>query len=189
MASIRATEIKKGMALVIDDGLWVVTKRDHVTPGKGQALHHVYLKNMKTGQQKNLRLGSGETVEVAYLDRKNCQYLYKDSSGYVFMDEESYEQFPLSADVVGDLMCFIRENETVTVTFSDHVPITVDLPAAVILEVTEAEEAIKGNTATNVTKNATVETGMQVKVPMHIKTGDKIKINTDDKSFLGRVND
>ena len=189
MASVRATEIKKGMALIVDGDIWLVTKRDHVTPGKGQALHHVYLKNMKTGRQKDLRLGSGESVEVAYLDRKSCQYLYKDATGFVFMDEESYEQFPLFDDVVGDQMRFIKENESVNVTFTEGTPLTIDLPASVVLEVTEAEEAIKGNTATNVTKNATLETGLIAKVPMHIKQGDRIKISTDDESFLGRVND
>lgn len=177
------------MALVIDGDLWVVTKRDHVTPGKGQALHHVHCKNMATGTQKHLRLGSGENVELAYLDRKSCQYVYKDSTGFVFMDDETYEQFPLPEEVVGDSMEFVSENDSVTVTFSDGRPVTVDLPTSVILEVTEAEEAIKGNTATNVTKNATVTTGMIVKVPMHIKVGDRIKISTEDKSFLGRVND
>ncbi len=188
MTSARATEIKKGMALVIDDALWIVTKRDHVTPGKGQAIHHVHLKNMRTGQQKNLRLSSGDTVEIANLDRSACQYLYKDPTGFVFMDDTTYEQFPLSEDVVGELMCFIKENDTVNVTFADETPITVDLPAAVVLEVTEAEDAVKGNTATNITKNATVETGMVVRVPMHVKVGDKLRISTDDKSFLGRVN-
>lgn len=187
MASVRATEIKKGMALWIDGDIWFVTKRDHVTPGKGQALHHVYLKNLKTGTQKNLRLGSSESVEVAYLDRKQCQYLYKDSTGYVFMDEETYDQFPLPEDVVGDLMCFIKENESVSVTFTEGTPVSLDLPAAVVLEVVDAEEAVKGDTATNVTKNATTETGLVVKVPAHIKAGNQIKISTEDKSFLGRV--
>jgi len=189
MASTRAPEIKKGMAVVIDGEIWFVMKRDHVTPGKGQALHHVNLKNLKSGNQKNLRLGSNDTVEVAYLDRKQCQYLYKDTQGFVFMDEESYDQFFLTDDVVGELMDFIKENESVQVTFHDGAPLTVDLPTSVVLELTDAEEAIRGDTATNVTKNATTETGMQVKVPAHIKAGDKVKISTEDRSFLGRVND
>lgn len=189
MASVCATEIKKGMALVIDGDIWVVTKRDHVTPGKGQALHHVNLKNMRTGTQKNLRLSTSESVEQAYLDRKSCQYLYKDTTGYVFMDDETFEQFPLAEDVCGEAMGFVAENDSVTVTFTDGSPLTIDLPASVVLEVSEAEEAVKGNTATNVTKNATVTTGMTVKVPMHIKAGDRIKVSTEDKSFLGRVND
>jgi len=189
MAKVRATEIKKGMTLIIEDELFLVVKRDHVTPGKGQAVNHIYLRNVRSGTQKNMRLSSSDTLELAYLDTKQCQYLYKDATGHIFMDEQTYEQFPLSADVVGDIMGYICENQSVNVTFHEGSPVAVDLPASVVLEVTEAEEAIKGNTATNVTKNAKVETGLEVKVPMHIKPGDKIKISTDDGSFLGRVNE
>ena len=189
MAKARATEIKKGMTLIIDGELFLVVKRDHVTPGKGQAVNHIYLRNVRSGTQKNMRLSSSATLELAYLDNKPCQYLYKDSAGHVFMDEETYEQFPLSADVVGDLMGYIAENQTVNVTFHEGSPVSVELGSSVTLEVTEAEEAIKGNTATNVTKSAKTETGIEVKVPMHIKVGDKIKVSTEDGSFLGRVND
>jgi elongation factor P len=188
MASVRATEIKKGMALVFDGQIFIVTKHDHHTPGNLRAIHHVYMRHMKTGVQKYQRFGSGDSVEVAYLDLKAAQYLYKDSTGYVFMDEESYDQFPLPEDVVGELMSFIKPNQTVNVTFHEGTPVTVDLGPAVVLEVTETEDAIRGNTATNVTKNATLETGLVVRVPQHIKVGDKVKINTDDQSFLGRVN-
>ncbi|MEZ5987876.1 MAG: elongation factor P [Planctomycetota bacterium] len=187
MSNVRATEIKKNMTLVIDGELFQVLDREHVTPGKGQAVNHVKLRNLKTGSQKQLRLSSSQTVELAYLDHKNCQYLYRDSTGFVFMDEASYDQFPLPDEVIGDRMGYIKENESVIVTFYEGAPLSVELPAAVELEVTEAEEAIKGNTATNVTKNAVLETGLAVKVPMHIKVGEKIRISTDDGSFLGRA--
>lgn len=187
MSSIRATEIKKGQTLVIDGDLYQVIEKDHVTPGKGQAVNHVKLKSLKTGTQKQLRLSSSQTVELAYLEFKKSQYLYRDSTGYMFMDEVTYDQFPLSEDVVGDLMGFIKENESVSVTFFEEQPVSVDLPSAVVLEVSEADEAVKGNTATNVTKVAKLETGLEVKVPMHIKVGEKIKISTEDKSFLGRA--
>jgi len=189
MTSIRVTEIKKGMAVVIDGELFVVTKHEHVTPGNWRAIHHVHMKGVKSGQQKYQRMGSSDTLEVAYLDAKRCQYLYKDATGYVFMDEQTYDQFHMPEDVVGDLMSFIKENDSVTVTFHEELPISFDLGSAVVLEVVEAEDAVKGNTATNVTKNATTETGMVVKVPLHIKVGDKIKVSTEDKSFLGRVNE
>lgn len=187
MSSIRATEIKKGMTLVIDGDLFQVVEKDHVTPGKGQAVNHVKLKSLNTGSQKQLRLSSSQTVELAYLEFKKSQYLYKDSTGYMFMDENTYDQFPLSDEVVGDLMGFIKENESVSVTFFEERPVSVDLPTAVVLAVKETEEAVKGNTATNVTKSATLETGLEVKVPMHIKVGEQIKISTEDKSFLGRA--
>ena len=189
MAKMRAPEIKTGMALEINGDLFLVVGRDHVTPGKGQALYHFLLRSLKTGSQKPMRMGSNDSAEVAYLERKKCQYLYRDAHGYVFMDEQSYEQFPLNENLVGEQMGFIAENSTADVTFHNETPVSVDLPASVILEVIEAEEAIRGNTATNVTKNAKVETGLEVKVPMHIKVGDKIKVSTADKSFQGRVND
>ena len=188
MANIRATEIKKGQTLVIDGELFTVVDTEHVKPGKGPAVNHVKLKSIKTGNQKALRLGSGQSVELAYLDRKSCQYLYRDSQAYVFMDEENYEQFLLPEEVVKDLMCYIKESDTVNVTFFEERAMSVELPAAVTMEVTEAEEAIKGNTATNVLKNATLETGLVVKVPLHIKVGEKIRISTTDSSFLGKAN-
>ncbi|HHI78378.1 MAG TPA: elongation factor P [Planctomycetes bacterium] len=189
MAKMRAPEIKTGMALEIDGDLFLVVEREHVTPGKGQALYHFLLRSLKTGSQKPLRMGSNDTAEVAYLERKKCQYLYRDAHGYVFMDEQSYEQFPLHENLVGEQMGFIAENSSADVTFHNETPVSVDLPASVTLEVIEAEEAVRGNTATNVTKNAKVETGLEVKVPMHIRVGDKIKISTVDKSFQGRVKD
>ncbi len=189
MAKQRATEIKPGMALHLDGDLFLVLKHDHVTPGKGQAVHHFLLRNLRTGTQKPLRMGTGETAEVAYLERKRCQYLYKDASGFVFMDEETYDQFHLPGEMVGEMMGYVAENASVDVTTHEGVPVAVDLPASVVLEVVEAEEAVKGNTATNVTKNARLETGLEVKVPMHIKVGERIKVSTTDGSFLGRSND
>jgi elongation factor P len=189
MASARAPEIKKGMTLILDGELFEVSKRDHVTPGKGQAVHHVECRNLKTGNQRKLRLASGDTVELAYLDKKSCTYLYQDNTGYVFMDEEDYEQYILPANVIEESMHYIKDNSPIVVTFFDGAAVSVELPTAVTLEVIEAEEAAKGNTATNVTKGVKVETGLEVRTPAHIKVGDKIKISTEDSSFLGRVND
>lgn len=189
MVKLRATEIKPGMALLVDGDLFLVLKHDHVTPGKGQAVHHFQLRNLRTGTQKIVRMGTGETAEIAYLERRRCQYLYKDSTGYVFMDEETYDQFPLSEELVGPLMGFVAENASVDVTMHEGRPVSVDLPASVVLEVVEAEEAVKGNTATNVTKLAKLETGLEVRVPLHIKPGERIKVSTSDGSFLGRAGD
>ncbi|MFQ5506090.1 MAG: elongation factor P, partial [Planctomycetota bacterium] len=126
MTKIRATEIKKGMALILENELFIVVKRDHVTPGKGPAVNHIYLRNARTGAQKNLRLSSSDTVESAYLETKTCQYLYKDSSGYTFMDEATYDQFVLPAEVVGDLMPFIAENQPVNLTLHEGTAFNVD---------------------------------------------------------------
>jgi elongation factor P len=189
MATARAPEIKKGMTVIQDGELFEVSKRDHVTPGKGQAVHHVELRNLKTGNQRRLRLASGDSVELAYLDKKSCTYLYQDNTGYVFMDEADYEQYTLPANVIEDSMHYIKDNSPIVVTFYEGAAVSVELPTAVVLEVIEAEEAAKGNTATNVTKGVKVETGLEVRTPAHIKVGDKIKISTEDSSFLGRVNE
>ncbi len=188
--STRATELRKGMVIEKDGELLLVTDFHHHTPGNLRAIINIKTKNLTTGQTNAMRLASGDTLEVAYLDRKNCEYLYREGDGsYVFMDTESYEQFPLSQEFVGDMMGYVRENSAVEVTFHNNVPIGVELPTTVNLTVTEAEPAVKGNTATNVKKDAVVETGMAVKVPLHVSAGDVIKIRTADGEFQGRVNE
>ncbi|MCH2102798.1 MAG: elongation factor P [Planctomycetes bacterium] len=186
---VRATELRKGTVLKKDNDLLLITDYTHLTPGKGQAIIHIKTKSLLTGTTGAIRSGSGESFETAYLDRRKCQYLYREGeSGFVFMDEETYDQFNLSPDLVGEHMGYVKESTSIDVTFHEGTAIGVDLPASVELEVTEAEAAVKGNTATNVKKNAVVETGMQVRVPMHISAGDVIKISTDSGDFQGRVN-
>lgn len=186
----RATEIRKGQVLEHEGQLLLITDYEHKTPGNLRAIINIKTRNIETGQAGSMRLGSGDQMNVAYLDRKKAQYLYKEGNGdFIFMDEETYDQFPLGPDLVGEKMGYVKENETVEVTYHNERPLGVALPAAVVLEVTEAEEAVKGNTATNVKKNATVETGLEVKVPFHIKAGEKIKINTETGEFLSRAND
>lgn len=187
--TVRATELRKGTVIVSEHGdLMLITDYHHHTPGNLRAVIHVKLKNLGTGATKEMRLGSGDAFEVAYLDKKRSEYLYKDSSGYVFMDQESFEQFPISEDLVADKMGFVRANTPVVVTFHGHIAIGVELPSSVTLKVIETEHAVRGNTATNVKKDAVVETGMKVKVPPHIAVGDEIKIGTEDGEFQGRQN-
>jgi elongation factor P len=146
-------------------------------------------RNLITGTTGAIRASSGENFEVAYLDRRQCQYLYRDgNAGYVFMDEQTYDQFNLTADLVGDVMGFVKESSSIEVTFHEESPIGVALPPSVELEVTEAEIAVKGNTATNVKKDATVETGLKIRVPIHITAGDVVKLSTETGDFQGRVN-
>ena len=185
---VRATELRKGTVIQENGQLWLIVEYMHHTPGNLRAVIHCKMKNLQTGQTRELRLGSGDVYEVAYLDKKKCEYLYKDSTGFVFMDQESFDQFPLPAELVEDKMGFVRENTVVDVTFHDALAIGVDLPPSVTLKVIEAESAVKGNTATNVKKEAVVETGMKVKVPLHISAGDQIKISTVDGEFQGRQN-
>ena len=185
---VRATEIRKGQVIEKDGDLLLITDYEHKTPGNLRAIINIKTKSLKTGQNNSMRLGSGDTLEVAYLDRRKAEYLYKDSSGYVFMDNETYEQFTLSQDFVGDKMGFVRENTTIEVTFHEGTPIGVELPAQVTLKVVEAEAAVKGNTTSGVKKEAVLETGMAIKVPMHIQVDEEIRVSTSDGEFQGRAN-
>ena len=184
----RATELRKGTVIVGERGeLLLITEYNHHTPGNLRAVIHIKVKNIQTGQTTPMRLSSSDAFEVAYLDRKKCEYLYKDSSGYVFMDQQNFEQFPLQEELVGEMMGYVRENTVVDVTFHDALAIGVELPTTVVLKVIEAEAATRGDTATNVKKDAVLETGLKIRVPAHIKVGEDVKIGTEDGEFQGRA--
>lgn len=185
----KATDLRKGLVLLKDGQLLLITDYSHSTPGNWRAIIHVKTRNLETGQNGSFRPSGGDSFEVAYLDRKKAQYLYKEANGdYVFMDQESYEQFMIPADQGEGPMAYIKESEVVEVTFHETTPISIELPPSVVLEVTEAELAVKGNSATNFKKEAVLETGLRVKVPLHINVGEQIKIKTDNAEFLGRAN-
>jgi elongation factor P len=185
---VRSVDLRKGRVIEKDGHLLLITEFTHKTPGNLRAIIQMTLKNISTGQTSSIRAGSGEMFELAYLDKKKCEYLYKEGNGdFVFMDNVSYEQFPLPQSLAAESMGFVRENATVDVTFHGTTPIGIDLPSSVTLKVTESEAAVKGNTASNVKKDAVVETGMKVRVPMHIKVGEDIKISTSDGEFQGRA--
>src|SRR5258707_3388602 len=149
--AVRSTELRKGTVIIGTRGqLLLITESNHHTPGNLPAVIHMKVKNIQTGATMPMRLGSSDSFEVAYLDKKKCEYLYKDSSGYVFMDQESFEQFPLQEELVGEMMGYVRENTVVDVTFHETLPIGVDLPSTVVLKVVEAESAARAVTATNV---------------------------------------
>lgn len=185
---VKATELRKGTVIDQDGDLLLITEYMHHTPGNLRAVIHVKLKSLRTGSTKEMRLGSGDVLEVAYLDKKPCEYLYKEANGgYVFMDQESFDQVTIPAELIGEQMGYVRENTNVAITFHGTTPIGIELPASVVLEVTEAEIAVRGNTATNVKKEAVLETGLKIKVPIHISIGDKVKVRTADAEFLGRA--
>ena len=186
---VRATELRKGQVLEKDGDLLLITDYEHKTPGNLRAIITIKTRSLTTGQNNSMRLGSGDTMEVAFLERKKAEYLYKEGNGnYVFMDSENYEQFELGDDLVGDKMGLVRENTTIEVTWHNTTPIGVELPAVVVLKVAEAEAAVKGNTTSGVKKEAVLETGMAIKVPMHIQPGEEIKVATDTGEFQGRAN-
>jgi elongation factor P len=185
--AIRVTEAKKGMVIRYEGDLYQIMKYEHLTPGNLRAIHHLNLKNLKNGRQKEWRAKTSDQLDVVFLDSRDAQYLFKDSLGYTFMDNKTFDQFVLSPEVVGDTMQYITENSDVTVVFVETEALTVQLPPTVVLEVTETEDAARGDTVSNVQKPAKCNTGLEIKVPAHIKVGDKVKINTDTGEFLGRA--
>lgn len=186
----RATEIRKGQVLEHNDDLFVITEYEHRTPGNLRSIIQIKIKSLTTGQVLSQRLSASDTVDVAFLDRKKAEYLYQESNGdFVFMEAETYEQFHLGKDMAGEQMGYVKPNESVEVTFHGTTPIGIALPPSVVLEITEAEFAVKGNTATNVKKDATLETGRGIKVPLHVKAGDLVKVSTETGEFMGRAKD
>ena len=185
--AIRVTEAKKGMVVRYENDLYQITRYDHLTPGNLRAIHHVYLKNLKNGRQKEVRMKTSDTLDIVYLDSREAQYLFKDSLGYTFMDNETFEQFVLSAEVVGESMQYITDNSNATVVFCDGEALTVQLPPIVTLEVKETEDAVRGDTVSAVQKPATMSTGLVVKVPAHIKVGEMLKISSETGEFMGRA--
>lgn len=185
--AIRVTEAKKGMVIRYEGDLYQITRYDHLTPGNLRAIHHLNLKNLKNGRQKELRMKTSDQLDLVFLDSRESQYLFKDSLGYTFMDNDNFEQFVLSADVIGEAMQYITDNSNVTVVFCDGEALTVQLPPTVVLEIVETEEAARGDTVSSVQKPARCSTGLMIKVPAHIKQGEMVKISTEDGSFLGRA--
>ncbi|MEZ6017322.1 MAG: elongation factor P [Planctomycetota bacterium] len=188
--NVKATELRKGLVLVKDGELLLITDYSHHTPGNWRSIIQVKTRNLKTGSNSSFRPMAGDSFEVAYLERKKCLYLYKEANGdFVFMDNETFDQLTIPSDIVADQMGYVKENSEVELTFHEGQAISIALPAAVVLEVREAEHAVKGNTATNVKKDAILETGLQIKVPLHIKAGEMVKVNTETGEFLNRVNE
>ncbi len=185
--TIKATEIRKGQVLVLDGELYLVTDFEHIAPGNWRAINQIKCKHLVTGAVKQMRLSSSETVELAYLERRPCTYLYREGAHYVFMDSENYEQYHLGEELVGEAMKYVKENQEITLTFHEGRPVTVDLPAAVILQVQEAEMAVKGDSVTNDKKGAVLETGLEIRVPMYIQAGEWVKVSTETGEFLGRA--
>jgi len=189
---IKATEVRRGQALLWEGQLHIVLDTDHVKPGKGPAYVQAKMKNIETGTIKVNRLNSSDKLEDATIDRRTMQYLY-DSSGhgagpFVFMDTETYDQLEVESDVLTkDQSQWLRETAEVTIMIFDGKPLGVDFPAAVELEITETTPQAKGTTATNQLKEATVETGARVRVPPFIEVGQKIKVNPTNGEYLGKA--
>jgi elongation factor P len=188
MASILYSSVRKGMVIVGEDGqLYYCVDRDLKTPGNLPSKLTLKLKNLKTGFVVDRRVHPEDKVEQAYLDRREMQYLYQDADGYVFMDSETYDQVTLAADMVSDLMPYLLENSKVQVVFHGGKALSLELPATVELTVTETDPALKGATAKDQYKPATLETGLKITVPPFISIGEKVSVDTETGEYRGRV--
>ncbi len=184
---MRATELRPGLGVKMDGKLFVITNFDHRTPGNLRAFIQIKIRNVITGQIIEKRLSSSDDVEVIDLDRSTLEYLYSDSSGATFMDTESFDQIVVSAKVLGDALLYLRPNAQTICLMNDGTPVALELPAAVELKVKDTPPGIKGATATNQLKEATLETGLKTRVPAFIEIGENIKISTADGSYMSRA--
>ena len=188
MAEVVSTnQFKNGMHILVDGQTWRIVEFQHVKPGKGGAFVRTKLKNYDSGSVVDKTFRAGEKFERIRTETKNMQYLYDSGDEVVFMDEETYEQLALPRSAVVEDLPFMQPSSSVQVLFVDEKPSGVDLPASVILEVTETEPGVKGDTVSNVTKPATLETGAVVQVPLFVNVGDKLKVDPREKRYIGRA--
>jgi elongation factor P len=184
-----SNDLKNGMVLNMDNQLWAVIEFQHVKPGKGPAFVRTKLKNVISGKVIDRTLNAGVKIDIATVDKREMQYLYSDGDGFVFMDTTDYNQITLSNALVGDAANYLLENQQAVVAIYEENPIYVELPASVILEITFTERGLQGDRSSGGTKPATVETGLQIQVPLFIEQGTKVKVDTRTGEYLGRVSD
>ncbi|MCL2788507.1 MAG: elongation factor P [Micrococcales bacterium] len=180
-------DLKNGLVLNLDGNLWAVVEFQHVKPGKGGAFVRTKLKNVLTGRVLDRTFNAGVKVETATVDRRDMQYLYLDGEDYVFMDQETYEQIPIPPSTMGEMANFLLEGQIANIATHEGVPLSVELPAAVALEITQTDPGLQGDRSTGGTKPATLETGFVIQVPLFIKTGERVKVDTRTGAYLSRV--
>jgi elongation factor P len=184
---INGNEIRPGMMIEHDGGLWIAVKAMAVKPGKGPAYNQVELKNIIDGRKLNNRFGSDERVERARLEQKDFQFLYKQGDSLVFMDTDTYEQTELPEDFVGERAAFLQDGMTVTLEMHEERPISIRLPDQVVLEVVEADPVVKGQTAASSYKPARLENGLRLMVPPFVVAGEKVIVDTNEVAYIRRA--
>lgn len=184
---VKVSELSKGAMIKEGNEFLIVVDIDHRTPGNLRAIYQVTLKNLLKGTVNTKRYSPTDDVEKADLEKKTFQYLYKDHSGFHFMDMESYESIALDTALVGANKDYLKENQEVTVLYYEHHPVTIELPVSIALKVTESAPGIKGDTSGKSMKPATTETGLVVNVPLFIKEGEVILVDTRTGDYLGRA--
>lgn len=180
-------DLKNGIVLDIDGQLWTVIDFQHVKPGKGGAFVRTTLKSVMSGKVVDRTFNAGLKIETATVDKRNMTFLYKDGSDFVFMDGDTFDQIPVSAEVVGDGAGYLLENAQAVVAVHDSIPLFVELPVTVELLVEHTDPGLQGDRSTGGTKPATLETGASINVPLFVNTGDRLKVDTRDGRYLGRA--
>lgn len=183
----KASDVKSGNILRFNGELVSVEEFLHRTPGNLRAFYQAKMRNVKTGKLVEYRFRTDEEVEIARVETNDYQYLYEDGEFFVVMDNNTFEQFNIPKSLFGDSARFLKEGMNVIVAFESEEPIMAQSPASVELEITYTEPAVKGDTSTNALKNATVETGVEIKVPLFINQGDKVKVDTRTGNYIERV--
>ena len=180
-------DLKNGLVLNLEGQLWTVIEFQHVKPGKGPAFVRTTLKNVMSGKVVDKTFNAGLKIETANVDKRSMSYLYRDGSEFVFMDTDTYDQIHISTETVGDAASYMLENQEATVAIHEGVPLYVELPASVELLVSYTEPGLQGDRSTGGTKPATLETGVEIQVPLFLTSGEKVKVDTRDGRYLGRV--
>jgi len=181
------SDFKKGLALRYNGDTYVLINYQFVNPGKGTAFTRAKIKNVKSLKVNEVTFKSGENIEEANMEYKRCQYMYNDGKEYNFMDNGNFEQFGMSAELVGEQGQFMMDGGEVVVVFVDNLPVSLQLPPKMDFKVIDAPPGVKGDTATGGTKPVKIETGAMVNAPLFIKEGDRIRVNTDTGEYVERV--
>ncbi|MTD12943.1 elongation factor P [Nakamurella sp. YIM 132087] len=182
------SDFKNGLVLNIEGQLWTITEFQHVKPGKGPAFVRTTLKNVLSGKVVDRTFNAGVKVETATVDKRDMTFLYKDAGDFVFMDGDTFDQITVPAATVGGAADYLLENQEAMVAQNEGVVLYVELPASVELVVQHTDPGLQGDRSTGGTKPATLETGAEIQVPLFLNTGDRIKVDTRDGRYLGRVN-
>lgn len=180
-------DLRVGAVLRFNGDACLVLESEHRTPGNLRAFYQVKMRNLRSGKTFEQRFRSGETIDLLRVERRDYQYLYKDGESFIFMNPETYDQFPVSEAALGDQARFLKEGDNVQIAFNDTEIVSAELPSHVNLVVTYTEPGVRGDTATNVTKPATLETGAIIQVPIFVNEGDKLRIDTRTGSYIERV--
>jgi elongation factor P len=182
-----ANDLRKGMAILHNGDVAVVLDVQHRTPGNLRAFVQASLRSLRTGKTSDVRFSSTEKIDVIQMQTRRMEFSYKDGEDYVFSDPETYETVTLSPELVGDAKDFLIENGSVTMTFVEEKAVSIEMPPSVVLTVSDAPDGIKGDSANNVQKTITLETGVTINAPLFIKTGEKIKVDTRTRKYMERA--